>query len=109
MLHHLPALLFIAAQARPSSLHWLSHRKCDSLSLQIAEGVLSGCGDCAFGDELVEILVELSLVFETESDVFASRLDLIDRQDLPPPQQSLYSLCFGMRGRRLVLGRLQKT
>jgi hypothetical protein len=78
--------LLLSTQAGNPLLHRRLDGECDGLSLLINEGFLSGCSDRALVDELAEVLVEFALVLETEADVLASLRDLVNGEDLPPPQ-----------------------
>lgn len=92
----LPSLFLPTQAGYPFLQVWLKW-KCYSLSIFSEHlRLLPGCSDCALLDELMKILVEFSLIFETEGDILAPLGNLVDRQDLPPPQQLLDPFGLGM-------------
>jgi hypothetical protein len=63
--------------------------KCDGFAFLVLRWYFSSGIDCIFIDELVKVLVELSLVLNAECDVLSPLLKFIYRHDLPTSQQLL--------------------
>lgn len=103
MLQCLAGLLLLGAQNGYSLLGVVLHRKGDCFALVLSPLRLGCWLKCLLGHELMEVLVKLPFVFEAKCDVFMSLANLIDRKDLSPTEQPLYSFCLGVQTFQLCL------